>query len=107
RPLLAFDLPAEIEALRSEPSLAEHGRTSKTLAKSPTFRLVITMIRAGGTVGNDDVWSPLAVQVLAGSARASQQDRSVDLPTGGLVWFEAGPGWQVSAVEDAILLLPV
>ena len=47
------------------------------------------MIRAGGTVGDDDVWSPLAVQVLAGSARASQQDRSVDLPTGGLVWLFA------------------
>jgi hypothetical protein len=107
RPLLAFDLAAELESLRTEPGWVEHGRTSKTLAKAPTFRLVLTLLRAGGTVGDDDVWSPIAVQVLDGAARADREGRSVDVPDGGLVWFDEGPGWQVTAVEDAALLLAV
>ena len=107
RSLLAFDLTAELESLRSEPSWSEHGRTSKTLAKSPTFRIVLTVLRAGGTVGDDDVWSPIAVQVLGGAVRADREGQSVDVPDGGLVWFDDGPGWQVTAVEDAALLLAV
>jgi quercetin dioxygenase-like cupin family protein len=105
RALLAFDLSAELEALRSEPGWVEHGRTSKTLAKAATFRVVLTLLRAGGTVGDDDVWSPMAVQVLGGAVRAERDGQSVDVPDGGLVWFDSGTGWQVTAVEDAALLL--
>jgi quercetin dioxygenase-like cupin family protein len=105
RALLAFDLSAELEALRSEPGWVEHGRTSKTLAKAATFRVVLTLLRAGGTVGDDDVWSPMAVQVLGGAVRAERDGQSVDVPDGGLVWFDAGTGWQVTAVQDAALLL--
>ena len=107
RSLLAFDLVAELESLRSEPGWVEHGRTSKTLAKAPTFRVVLTLLRAGGTVGDDDVWSPIAVQVLEGAVRADRDGQSVDVPDGGLVWFDAGSGWQVTAVQDAALLLAV
>jgi quercetin dioxygenase-like cupin family protein len=105
RALLAFDLSAELESLRSEPGWVEHGRTSKTLAKAATFRVVLTLLRAGGTVGDDDVWSPMAVQVLGGAVRAARDGQSVDVPDGGLVWFDSGTGWQVTAVEDAALLL--
>jgi len=107
RALLAFDLRAEVESLRSEPGWAEHGRTSKTLTKSPTFRIVLTLLRAGETIGDDDVWSPIAVQVLGGAVRADHDGQSVDVPDGGLAWFEAGSGWRVTAVQDAALLLAV
>jgi quercetin dioxygenase-like cupin family protein len=107
RSLLAFDLTAELESLRSEPGWVEHGRTSKTLAKAQTFRVVLTLLRAGGTVGDDDVWSPIAVQVLGGAVRADRDGQSVDVPDGGLVWFDAGSGWRVTAVQDAALLLAV
>jgi quercetin dioxygenase-like cupin family protein len=68
---------------------------------------VLTLLRAGGTVGDDDVWSPIAVQVMGGGVRADRDGQSVDVPEGGLVWFEAGSGWQVTAVQDAALLLAV
>ena len=107
RSLLAFDRVAELESLRTEPGWVEHGRTSKTLAKAPTFRVVLTLLRAGGTVGDDDVWSPIAVQVLDGAVRADRDGQSVDVPDGGLVWFDAGSDWQVTALQDVALLLAV
>jgi quercetin dioxygenase-like cupin family protein len=47
----------------------------------------------------------MAVQVLGGAVRAARDGQSVDVPDGGLVWFDAGTGWQVTAVQDAALLL--
>jgi len=105
--LRGFDLAREIEQLAAEPAWAEHGRTSKTLAKSPTFRLVLTLLRAGGEIGDDDVWSPLAVQVLGGEVVASQAGQDVHVGAGGLAYFDTGPGWSVTARDDAALLLAV
>ena len=105
--LLGFDLAREIDQLAAEPAWAEHGRTSKTLAKSPSFRLVLTLLRAGGEIGDDDVWSPLAIQVLGGAVRAAQAGRELHVGAGGLAWFDSGPGWSVIADEDAALLLAV
>lgn len=107
QPLLGFDLHAEIERLTAEPAWAEHGRTSKTLAKTPTFRVVLTVLRAGASVGDDDVWSPLAVQVLRGRVDAVRGAATLPLAAGGLAWFEEGPGWRVTATDDAALLLSV
>jgi hypothetical protein len=107
RPLMGVDLAQEIEQLGAEPAWSEHGRTSKTLAKSESFRIVLTLIRAGGELADDDVWSPLTVQVLGGRIAARQADASIEAGSGGLVWFEEGPGWSVRALEDSALLLSV
>jgi hypothetical protein len=104
-PLLGIDLAHEIDQLSAEPAWAEHGRTAKTLAKSATFRVVLTLLRAGGSIGDDDVWSPLTVQILGGRVHAEQGDASIAAGPGSLVWFEEGPGWTVRADEDAALLI--
>jgi hypothetical protein len=41
------------------------------------------------------------------AVRADRDGQSVDVPDGGLVWFDAGSGWQVTAVQDAALLVAV
>jgi hypothetical protein len=107
RPLLGFDLANEIDQLSAEPAWGEHGRTSKTLAKTPTFRVVLTLLRAGGSIGDDDVWAPMSVQVVGGRVTALQGDESIAAGPGGLVWFEEGGGWSVRADEDTALLLSV
>jgi hypothetical protein len=107
RSLLTFDLDQELERLTAEPAWAEHGRTAKTLAKTPTFRVVLMQLRAGGSIGDDDVWAPLTVQVLQGRVRSTRGDATVDLGRGGLTWFEDGPGWEVTAIDDSVLLLSV
>jgi hypothetical protein len=104
-PVMTFDLEGEVERMRREPAYADHGRTSKTLAKAPAFRVVLTLIRAGGHVGEDDAWSPLAVQVLEGAVMAGRGDDLAPLGRGGLAWFSSGPGWSVEAREDSVLLI--
>ena len=47
-PLLQFDLREELEQLRREDSWQrESGRSSKTLAKYPDFRIVLVLMKAG------------------------------------------------------------
>lgn len=103
--VLGVDLMAEAERLRGEPSWAAHGRAAKTLAKAPQFRVVLSLLRAGREIGEDDAWAPLAVQVLRGSATASRGQDGAELDAGGLAWFGEGPGWRVRATEDAVLLI--
>ena len=105
--LLQFDLEREIDRLRAEPEWAEHGRTSKTLAKSPSFRLVLTVLRSGAAIGNEEAEGPLAIQVLAGAVETGRPDRSSMLGEGQLAWLDAGPGWRLRATADAALLLAV
>lgn len=105
RDLLGFDLDEEIDRLIAEPAWAEHGRTAKTLAKSPTFRVMLTVLRARGSIGDDDVWAPLTIQVVRGRVTVTHADASVEVAAGGVVWLEDGPGWDVTALEDAALLL--
>jgi quercetin dioxygenase-like cupin family protein len=103
--VMGFDLLAEAERLRAEPAWAEHGRSAKTLAKAPAFRVVLSLLRAGGEVGDDDAWSPIAVQVLAGAATAGRGADAVELEAGGMAWIDEGAGWTVHAREDAVLLI--
>jgi len=102
-----FDLRAEMEALRGEPAWREHGRVAKTLAKAPTYRLVLSLVRAGGEVGDDDTWGPLTLQVLQGAVLVGRGSDTHRVPEGGVAWFSAGPGWSARAESDAVLLLGI
>jgi quercetin dioxygenase-like cupin family protein len=104
-PVMAFDLDAEIAQLRREPAWEERGRTSKTLAKAPAFRIVLTLLEAGGHVGEDDAWSPLAVHVLQGSVEGEREGVLKQAGPGGVIWFSEGPGWSVRAHEASVLLI--
>ncbi|MFL5756680.1 MAG: hypothetical protein ACJ77N_10315 [Chloroflexota bacterium] len=103
--VMAFDLLDEVERLRAEPEWAERGRTSKTLAKAPEFRLVLTLLREGAEIGDADAHAPLAVQVLDGRILAGRSEERVDIDRGGVAWFSPGPGWHARAASDAALLL--
>lgn len=106
-PLMTFDLAPEIEQLRAEPSWASFGRSSKTLAKASGFRVVLSVVRAGVELGDQDARAPLAVQVLQGSVSAGRGGERALISTGGLAWLSEGAGWAVKAEEDAALLLSV
>jgi len=102
-----FDLSAEVESLRREPAWREHGRVAKTLAKAPTYRLVLSLVQAGGQVGDDDAWGPLTLQALQGAVLVQRGTESHRVPEGGLAWFSAGPGWSARAESDAVLILGI
>lgn len=102
-----FDLAAEVEALRNESAWTEHGRVAKTLAKAPTYRLVLSLVRAGGEVGDDNTWGPLTLQVVSGSVLAGRGTDSHPVAAGGVAWFAEGPGWSARAETESALLLGI
>jgi hypothetical protein len=72
-PVLPFDLAHEIDLLYDEPGYGSFGRASKTLAKAPGFPLVLTVARAGATIGNEEAEAPIAIQVLGGSVTVGRE----------------------------------
>lgn len=106
-PVLAFDLPHELARLRSEPGFAQFGRSSKTLAKSSTLRLVLTATRAGARVGEDDAEATVAVQVIDGRVSIDRDGRALELGTGSLAWLGGAQGWAVRSEEDSAVLLTI
>jgi len=102
-----FDLAAEIVALRADPAWGNHGRAAKTLAKSPTYRLVLSLLRAGAEVGEDDAWGPLTLHVLEGVVTAGRGTDSRPVPTGAVAWYAAGRGWRARAETDTAVLLGI
>lgn len=73
RPILAFELNAEIEGLRGED--AWHGRrNSKTLVKHVDFRVVLTALKAGARLHEHKAAGRISVQTIAGHIRMHVQD---------------------------------
>ncbi len=104
-PIMSFDLQREVERLRLEPTWTEHGRSTKTLAKAPAFRVVLSLVHAGTEIGEDGAWAPLGVLVLSARATGRRDDTAIELPPGRLAWFGQGARWTVAAEEDSVLLL--
>lgn len=104
-PLMAFDLAREVERLRSEPEWRERDRTSITLLKSETFRLVLTIMRSGAEIGDDEADGPFAVHVLDGSVVVARDGSAATIRPGSIATVEAGASWAVRASDDAAVLL--
>ncbi len=105
-PVMRFDLQREIELLRTEPGWASFGRSAKTLAKAPSFGVVLALVRAGVEIGNEDAAAPLSVLVLSGSATAHREGSAVAVPGGQLAWFDHD-AWSLRADRDSVLLLSI
>ena len=52
--LLVFDLPVEIARLREEPTFEGKDRNSMTLAKESDFRVLLTVLRPGAALDEQD-----------------------------------------------------
>ena len=96
-------------ATRAEPGYGEFGRSSKTLARSGSLRLVLTAARAGVELGGaPDGNGPLAVQVLDGRVSTSGGVARDPLSDGDpRVWFGHEGPWGLRVDEDAALLLAI
>ena len=105
-PFLEFDLSAQIELLRREEPY-RHGRNSKTLAKYPDFRIVLTVIKAGARVPEHTTAARISVQTVAGHIRMHVREKLLDLPAGRLLSLDRNVPHDVQAVEDSAFLLTV
>jgi quercetin dioxygenase-like cupin family protein len=103
--LMVFSLPAEIDALREEEQYKNGDRNSATLAKEVDFRALLTVLRSGAALDEQDGDARASVQVLEGSATLSVSGEEAELDEGDLGVIDAGRPWLVRAKTDCALLL--
>ena len=104
--ILQFDLAEEAARLRQEDSWARGtGRSSRTLAKYPGFRVVLTLLKAGAQVDEHKTNLRISIQAVSGAIRLQLPDRNVELRTGQLLVLDSGVPHDVTALEESAFLL--
>lgn len=67
-PLLQFDLQKELQQLRKQASWQrETGRSSKTLAKYPDFRIILVLMKAGTQMNEHRAEGRVSIDHLPGT----------------------------------------
>ena len=106
-PLMQFDLAAEIDRLTTESEWGDGDRNSIVLAKDSRLRVLLSVIRAGARIGDDDAEAAITVQVLGGRVTLRRDVHAIDLADGHLGTIESGGSRTVEAVEDSAVLLTI
>lgn len=102
--LMVFDLHAEINRLRNEGPWQSGDRNSRTLAKEVDFRLLLTVMRSGATLDENDGDARTSIQLIGGSARLESAAGSAELSAGQLATLDVGQAWKLTATEDCAVL---
>lgn len=107
-PFLQIDLERELQHLRQEDSwLRETGRSSKTLAKYPDFRIVLILMKAGTFMRQHRAKGRISIQQLRGKVHIHLADRKVTVPAGDLLVLDRGVLHDVEALEESAFLLTI
>ena len=107
-PLLQIDVEQELHQLRQEDSWQrETGRSSKTLAKYPDFRIVLILMKSGTRMRQHRAEGRISIQQLKGQVRIHLADRKVSLTTGHLLVLDCGVLHDVEALEESAFLLTI
>jgi quercetin dioxygenase-like cupin family protein len=107
-PLLQIDLDRELQQLRREDSWQrETGRSSKTLAKYPDFRIVLILMKSGTRMRQHRAEGRVSIQQLEGQICVHLADRKVNVSAGHLLVLDCGVLHDVEALEESALLLTI
>jgi quercetin dioxygenase-like cupin family protein len=105
-PFLEFDLAAEIDQLRREPTWST-GRNARTLIKYDDFRVVLTALRARSRVSEHRTDGRISIHLLSGRVRLNALGRTFDLRPCSLVSLDRGSAHDMEALEDSAFLLTI
>jgi quercetin dioxygenase-like cupin family protein len=107
-PLLQIDLDQELQQLRLEDSWQrETGRSSKTLAKYPDFRIVLILMKSGTRMRQHKAEGRISIQQLKGKVCIHLAERKVTVSAGHLLVLDCGVLHDVEALEESALLLTI
>ncbi|HET9553518.1 MAG TPA: hypothetical protein VFP50_11165 [Anaeromyxobacteraceae bacterium] len=105
-PTLAFDLDAEVEALRKEAEWRATGRNARTLAKYPDTRIVLEVMKKGTRFAPNGPSERLTLQCLHGRVRVHvPTGRHVEVKAGALCTLDRFMANQIEALADSACLL--
>lgn len=100
-----FDFASLTRELREEESYAREGHTARTLLRAPDLRVILVVVRAGGTISEHHAQVTATVHVLAGKIRLQLPNRQVHLEVGQFLTLGPGLEHDVQAETDGSFLL--
>jgi quercetin dioxygenase-like cupin family protein len=100
------DLAAAAELLEREAGRTPE-RAGRSLFQTSTLGAVLTALRAGGTVHNDQPDEAALVQGVRGECLISLDGHGAVLEPGPRVGIPPGVAWRILARTDAVVLLTV
>ena len=107
-PLLQFNLQKELQQLRRKDSWQrETGRSSKTLAKYPDFRIILVLMKAKTQMTEHRAEGRVSIHHLRGTIRVHLPDQKVNLSAGQLLVLDCGVLHNIEAVEESAFLLTI
>ena len=107
-PLLRFDLSKELQELRSKGSWdRETGRSSKTLAKHPDFRIVLVLMKANTQMNQHRAEGRVSIHQLLGKMCVRVPEQEVNLSAGELLVLDGGVLHDLEALEESCFLLTI
>jgi quercetin dioxygenase-like cupin family protein len=106
-PVLRFDLGAELQVLRTQPTYQTGKPSGRTLVKQPGLRIVIMALKPGGRLQEHHASGPISIQVIDGPVRVHLPDTTVELSAGELIALESGIRHDVEALDAAVFLLTI
>ena len=105
-PLLRFDLQDELRKLREQESFQrETGRSSKTLAKYPDFRIVLVLMKANTQMKEHHADGRISIQTIVGKIRVHLPHQAVELGGGELLVIDPAIKHDVEALEESAFLI--
>lgn len=107
RPLLTFDLGAEVELLHGEESWRRNGRNAKTLVKEPDLRVVLVALQAGTRLEEHRAPGRISIHTVRGQVRVRVADQVVELPAGHMLALEQNIAHDVEAQDESAFLLTI
>jgi quercetin dioxygenase-like cupin family protein len=108
RPALeVLDIGTEGVGLLAEPQWSDGDRNSKTLLRTESLRVLLTALRAGATMENDDPDEAVAIHGLQGTFAVGIDAEEVNVATGQLVCLAGGDPWRLTAISDTLFLLVI
>jgi quercetin dioxygenase-like cupin family protein len=105
-PVPGIDLAAAACQLQQESSWSGN-RNAVALVKHQDFRLVLAALKSGARLARHGVRGSVLIQVLAGNVRVTIYGQDLSLTAGQIVSLDPHLDHEVSAMDDALLLLTI
>jgi len=105
---LSFDLAAEADKLRREPTWQARGHNAKTLVKHPDFRVVLIALRAGARMSEHKTDHCVTIHALEGKLRLQLPGETLELAAGtagSLLALEQTVLHDIEALTDSLFVL--
>jgi quercetin dioxygenase-like cupin family protein len=104
-PLMHFSLAEEIATLRAEEAYRMRDRNSRTLAKETDFRVLLSVLRSGAALDEQDGVARASLQVIEGSATLGIDGDETTLEVGDLAVVDSGNAWLLEARTDCAVVI--